>query len=78
MSIDSATLAFVGKTHFNGRKPTPKQVERLYEKYGQWKNLVWWLESWLTWGTGSAMAEQATKGNRRAAGKRLDAIAKAG
>ena len=65
MSIDSATIAFVGRTHFNGRKPTPKQVERLYARFGKWKNLVWWLESWLTWGTGRAMAAQAVTRRRR-------------
>jgi N-glycosylase/DNA lyase len=78
MSIDSATIAFVAKAHFNGKKPTPKQVERVYEKYGRWKNLVWWLESWLTWGTGSAMAAAAARGKRPAAKSRAAAIAKAG
>jgi len=51
LSIDSATVDHVRRVHTNGRKPTPKQVERIYERYGPWKNLVYWFENWLTWDT---------------------------
>lgn len=51
LSIDSATLAFVSQAHLNGKKATPKHVEKLYAPYGRWKNKVWWYEHWLTWGT---------------------------
>jgi len=51
LSIDSATIAHVRATHTDGRKPTLKQIERIYAPYGRWKNLVYWVEHWLTWGT---------------------------
>ena len=51
LSIDSATVAHVARTHTNGRKPTYKRIEQIYAKYGEWKQSVWWYEHWLTWGT---------------------------
>jgi len=51
LSIDSATLAFVSQVHLNGKKATPKHVEKIYAPYGSWKNKVWWYEQWLTWDT---------------------------
>ena len=51
LSIDSATIAHVARTHMKGRRPTLRQVEKIYEPYGRWKNRVWWFEHWLTWGT---------------------------
>ena len=55
MSIDSWTLTYVGRTYMDGRKPTVKQVERLYEPHGEWRQLVWWFEQWLHWGTAQSM-----------------------
>jgi len=51
LSVDSATIAHVARTHTNGTKPTVKQVERIYARYGKWKQLAWWFEHWLTWDT---------------------------
>lgn len=51
LSIDSATIAHVAYMHNGGRRPTIKKVESIYAKYGRWKNLVWWFESWLNWDT---------------------------
>jgi len=48
LSIDSATVAHVAQLHTNGRRPTNKQIERVYAPYGRWKNLVYWCENWLT------------------------------
>lgn len=55
MSIDSWTLTYVGRTYMNGRKPTVKQVEKIYKPYGEWRQLVWWFEQWLHWGTAQSM-----------------------
>jgi 3-methyladenine DNA glycosylase/8-oxoguanine DNA glycosylase len=55
MSIDSATVAFVGRKYFNGKKPTPKQIERVFNSFGRWKGLVWWFEQWLEWETARTM-----------------------
>jgi len=59
LSIDSATIAHVARTHTRGKKPTPKQVERIYAPYGRWKNKVYWFEHWLTWGTAKRMVKEA-------------------
>lgn len=55
LSIDSATIYHAQHTHFNGKKPTPKQIEALYAPYGRWKNLVYWFENWMTWETARDM-----------------------
>ena len=55
--VDSWTIAQVAENYMKGRKPTVRQVERLYERHGQWRQLVWWFEQWLTWGTAQAMLE---------------------
>lgn len=46
MAIDSAVINYCGEHHFDGRKPSPKEVEALYESYGEWKALAWWFEGW--------------------------------
>lgn len=56
LAIDSATYAHVEKHHTRGRKATAKKIERIYAKYGKWKNKAAWLENWLTWGTARELA----------------------
>jgi 3-methyladenine DNA glycosylase/8-oxoguanine DNA glycosylase len=56
MATDSSTVAHVRRTHTNGRKPTFRQIERIYAPYGRWKNLVWWFEYWLASPTGRELA----------------------
>lgn len=57
LSIDTATVAHVARTHTKGRKPTIKQIEKIYAKYGPWKNKVWWYEHWLNWTTARQILE---------------------
>jgi len=59
LAIDSATIAHVARTHMKGRRPTLKQIERVYAPYGKWKNLVYWCENWLTWDTAKGMVKEA-------------------
>ncbi len=59
LAIDSSTVAHVATMHNNGRKPTNRKIEKLYEQYGPWKNLVWWYEHWLTWETGKQILHEA-------------------
>jgi 3-methyladenine DNA glycosylase/8-oxoguanine DNA glycosylase len=59
LAIDSSTVAHVARTHTNGRKPTHRQIEAVYEPYGRWKNLVWWCEHWLTWETAREILREA-------------------
>jgi 3-methyladenine DNA glycosylase/8-oxoguanine DNA glycosylase len=51
LAIDSAVVAQVAKIHTKGRRPTIKQIERLYERFGPWRARVYWFEQWLTWET---------------------------
>jgi len=59
LSIDSATVAHVARTHTNGKKPTHKKIEKIYAKYGPWKQSAWWYEHWLTWETGQQIVREA-------------------
>ena len=59
LSIDTATVAHVARTHTNGRKPSHKKIEQLYAKYGDWKQSAWWYEHWLTWETGKQLVADA-------------------
>jgi N-glycosylase/DNA lyase len=59
MSIDSATIAYMARTHFKGKKPTNRQIERRYARFGPWKNKVWWFEQWLGWGTARQILREA-------------------
>lgn len=59
LSIDSVTFAHVAATHTKGRKPTRKQIERIYAPFGKWKNLICWSENWLTWATAKGILNEA-------------------
>ncbi len=52
--LDSATLAYLAKTYFRGRRPTLKQVERRFAVYGRWRGLILWFDYWL----GSGLAKR--------------------
>jgi len=59
LSIDSWTLAYVGKHYFRGKKPTARQVEKVYKRFDPWQQLVWWFEQWGTWATARSMGAAA-------------------
>lgn len=44
MAVDSLVLSYMAKTHFSGEKPTEKQVEEFYAKFGRWRYLAYWME----------------------------------
>ncbi len=46
LAIDSAVINYCRDHYFDGRKPAPKEVEKLFESYGKWRALVWWFELW--------------------------------
>lgn len=58
VSVDSATIAHVARTHMKGKKPTVKQVEAVYAPYGNWRQMVFWYEHWLTWGTAGSLLRE--------------------
>ncbi len=65
LSIDSATVAHVAKTHMKGKKPTNKQIEKIYARYGEWKQSAWWFEQWLNWDTAKELLEEAGLGQEK-------------
>jgi len=44
MAVDSLVISYMTKTHFGGEKPTEKQVEEFYAKFGRWRYLAYWME----------------------------------
>lgn len=59
LAIDSSTIAHVARVHTKGKRPTLKQIEKIYAPYGKWKNKVWWYEHWLTWDTARQILREA-------------------
>jgi len=59
LAIDSSTIAHVARVHNKGRRPTLERIERIYARYGKWKNKVWWYEHWLTWDTARQILREA-------------------
>ena len=47
------------RSHTKGKRPTVKQIERIYAPYGRWKNKVWSCEHWLTWDTAWQLLREA-------------------
>jgi 3-methyladenine DNA glycosylase/8-oxoguanine DNA glycosylase len=44
LAVDSAVIAYMAKTHFNGRRPTEKEVQQHYERFEEWRYLAYWME----------------------------------
>ena len=45
ISIDSAVYNFTSKKYFDGRKPEDEEIVALYDAFGDWKGLAYWLDS---------------------------------
>ncbi len=45
ISIDSAVYNFTSKKYFDGRKPKDAEIVALYDAFGDWKGLAYWLDS---------------------------------
>lgn len=65
LAIDTSTVAHVARTHTNGRTPTIKKIEKIYARYGPWKNKVWWFENWLNWTTARELVEASPRRGAR-------------
>lgn len=44
LPMDRGVVTFVRDLHFGGRTPTEAEVRAHYERYGEWKGLVYWFE----------------------------------
>ena len=38
----------LASVHLNGRRPTLKQIEKIYARYNKWRDIVWWYEHLLS------------------------------
>jgi len=46
--IDSSVYLYLRENRFGGRRPTERQIRRLYEPFGVWKAYAYWFE-FLPW-----------------------------
>jgi len=46
LTIDSWALKMVSREFFNGDPITPQDVKDVFEPWGKWKGLVYWLWNW--------------------------------
>jgi 3-methyladenine DNA glycosylase/8-oxoguanine DNA glycosylase len=44
LAVDSIVYTYMAKHHFNGKRPTEKQVQNHYTAYGEWRYLAYWME----------------------------------
>jgi 3-methyladenine DNA glycosylase/8-oxoguanine DNA glycosylase len=48
LTVDSWAMKMVSREWYNGEPVTPAQVEKAFEKWGEWKGLVYWLWDFTT------------------------------
>ena len=46
LTIDSWAIKMVSQEFFNGESIEPKDVEEIFEPWGKWKGLAYWLWDW--------------------------------
>ena len=46
LPVDSATYAYAKRELFNGKRPTEKQIRKLFARYGKWQSLAYWYGRW--------------------------------
>jgi 3-methyladenine DNA glycosylase/8-oxoguanine DNA glycosylase len=46
LAVDSVFRDFVARRHFGGETPTDAEARAVYEEWGEWKFLAYWLELW--------------------------------
>ena len=52
LALDSWVRAQFSSIHKNGRKVSDKVIERHYERFGEWRGLLFWLEMVRSWHDG--------------------------
>ena len=57
VSVDSAVIAHASTAHFGGARPTSKEVEAHYARYGEWRGLVSWFEVMTGWLEGQPITD---------------------
>ena len=44
LALDSVLRAFVSRRYFDGRAVSDREIQAVYEEWGPWKYLAYWLE----------------------------------
>jgi 3-methyladenine DNA glycosylase/8-oxoguanine DNA glycosylase len=44
LAVDSMVYTYMARFHFNGQRPTEKQVQDHYAAFGEWRYLAYWME----------------------------------
>lgn len=47
IAYDTVFRDFVSRHYFNGERPDPRTMMAVYEEWGAWRYLAYWLELWL-------------------------------
>lgn len=47
IGYDTVFRDFVSKRYFDGERPPPKEMLAVYDDWGEWRYLAYWLELWL-------------------------------
>ncbi len=50
LAVDSLVISFTAEARFGGRRPKPAEVQKLYEPFGRWRYLAYWMEFILAGG----------------------------
>jgi 3-methyladenine DNA glycosylase/8-oxoguanine DNA glycosylase len=46
IGYDTVFRDFVSKRYFNGERPPPKEMMAVYDDWGKWRYLAYWLDVW--------------------------------
>lgn len=47
IGYDTVFRDFVSRRYFNGDRPPPREMMAVYDDWGEWRYLAYWLELWL-------------------------------
>lgn len=47
IGYDTVFRDFVSRRYFNGERPPPREMMAVYDDWGAWRYLAYWLELWL-------------------------------
>lgn len=47
IGYDTVFRDFVSRRYFNGERPPPREMMAVYDDWGEWRYLAYWLELWL-------------------------------
>ena len=46
LGVDTVCRDFAKKKYFDGRAPDDEEIQRIYERWGEWRYLAYWFDLW--------------------------------